>query len=327
MSSAPRLVVLQIDPLEKLKPAIDTSLALAQEAASRGYRVAMYQPADLTLRDGVPFAPLAAATFANTETPAVTLAPPIWTDLRTASVLLFRQDPPMDMGYITTTYLLDALAKDVVIVNPPSAIRNFPEKFSALLSPFLRKAGLMPPTLITRNRTAIRDFRDSLGDIVLKPLYAFGGFGVIRSHDRCDSLDAVLDLFLARSPEPVMAQAYLPVEREGDKRIILIDGEIVGAVLRLPSEQDHRANISAGGRMAKAEITPRDREICEILAPTLKAEGLFFVGIDIIGTHITEINVTSPGMLVDVNALEGRTGKDRLQSIFWDRLEAKFFKG
>jgi glutathione synthase len=229
-------------------------------------------------------------------------------------VILMRQDPPFDMAYITATHLLEHVSDRVLVVNDPASVRNAPEKLFAT-----HFDGLMPPTLITADRAAIADFRREHGDIILKPLFGNGGAGVFRVRPDDENLNALLEMFTLLYREPIMVQRYLPEVRQGDKRIILIDGEAVGGVLRVPAEGEARANLHVGGRAVKTVLTAREREICVAIGPTLADRGLVFVGIDVIGDYLTEINVTSPTGLQEINRLDGV----RLEARVWDAIESR----
>ncbi len=210
-------------------------------------------------------------------------------DLSTMDVVLMRQDPPFDMAYITATHMLEHIQKTTLVVNDPASVRNAPEKI--LVTHFPQ---LMPPTMITWDLEAIRSFRAEYKDIIVKPLFGNGGAGVFRIKPDDENLAALLEMHFLRSREPLMFQRYEPAVRQGDKRIILVDGEAMGAINRVPAEGEARSNMHVGGRAEKVALSARDREICEAIGPTLKAQGLIFVGIDVIGDYLTEINVTSP---------------------------------
>jgi glutathione synthase len=232
-------------------------------------------------------------------------------------VVLLRQDPPFDMAYITTTHLLERIHPKTLVVNDPAHVRNAPEKVFVMDFP-----ELMPETLITRDPSTIRDFRNEFGDIIIKPLYGNGGAAVFRLREDDENLSALLELFLERFREPFMVQRYLPAVRQGDKRIILIDGEAVGAINRIPAMGDARSNMHVGGQAVPTEMTERDHEICEALAPELKRRGLLLAGIDVIGDYLTEINVTSPTGIREVQ----RFGGADIASLFWDKVEEKVVK-
>ena len=225
-----------------------------------------------------------------------------------------RQDPPFDMSYITATHLLEHIHPDTLVVNDPASVRNAPEKLFATLFP-----DLMPPTLITRDVQTIRAFRKEHKDIIIKPLYGNGGAGVFHVAPGDDNINALLEMFSEINREPVMIQAYLPDVRAGDKRIILVDGEPAGAINRVPEEGDVRANMHAGGTPLRSTLTDRDIEICETVGPELKRRGLIFTGIDVIGDYLTEINVTSPTGIQEINRFDGV----RLEAQIWDAIEER----
>ena len=235
-------------------------------------------------------------------------------DLRDMDVILLRQDPPFDMSYITTTYLLDLIHPDTLVVNNPTEVRNAPEKLFLTRFP-----DLMPPTLISSDLASIQNFRERHEDIILKPLYGNGGFGVFRLKPEDENLGSLVDLFKAHSSEPFVIQRYLPEVRQGDKRIILVDGEPVGALNRVPMEGDIRSNMHAGGRAEPTSLTAQDHRLCATIGPTLKEKGLIFVGIDVIGPWMTEVNVTSP---TGIQVIRSFSGVD-IASRIWDAIERR----
>jgi glutathione synthase len=243
---------------------------------------------------------------------------PALLDLATMDVVLMRQDPPFDMAYITATHLLEHIHCDdgsgTLVVNNPVSVRNAPEKLLVMHFP-----DLMPPTMVTWDVDAIRGFRATHKDIVVKPLFGNGGSGVFLIRHDDPNLNALLEMHFARSREPLMVQRYEPAVRQGDKRIVLIDGEPVGAINRVPAAGEARSNMHIGGRAEKAALTARDREICARIGPTLKQQGLIFVGIDVIGEWLTEINVTSPTGIQEIDRFDGTD----LASVVWDVIEAK----
>ncbi len=236
-------------------------------------------------------------------------------DLSTFDVVLLRQDPPFDMSYITTTHLLEHIHPRTLVVNDPASVRNAPEKL--FVTHF---DNVMPPTLITADVRALREFRDEHKDIILKPLFGHGGGGVFRLRHDDENFASLLEMFSQRSREPVIAQRYVPEVRQGDKRIILIDGRAAGVVNRVPAEGESRSNMHVGGKAVKAELTKRDREICETIGPELKRRGLIFVGIDVIGDYLTEINVTSPTGLQQIDRFDGVS----LEAEILDCIEARY---
>jgi glutathione synthase len=225
-----------------------------------------------------------------------------------------RQDPPFDMAYITATHLLEHIQPETLIVNDPAAVRNAPEKLLVTHFP-----DLMPPTLITWDLDAIRSFRAEYKDIIVKPLFGNGGAGVFRIKPDDENLASLLEMHFARSREPLMLQRYEPAVRQGDKRIILVDGEAMGAVNRVPAAGEARSNMHVGGRPEKSPLTARDREICAAIGPTLREQGMIFTGIDVIGDYLTEINVTSPTGLQEIARFDGI----HLEKAIWDRIEEK----
>jgi len=308
-------VAIQMDPIDTINIDADSTFALALEAQARGHALFHYLPEALTLHDGRLYArarPLDVFRhhghhhrFGHFEE----------LDLAGVDVILMRQDPPFDMAYITATHLLELLPDNgPLVVNDPAAVRNAPEKLFVL-----RFKELMPPTLLTRDRDAIRGFWKEHGDIIVKPLFGNGGAGVFRLRPSDENLTALLEMYESIQREPVMVQRYLPEIRRGDKRIILVEGEAKGAVLRVPPEGEARANLHVGARPVKTELTTRDREICDAIGPTLRAQGLVFVGIDVIGGFLTEINVTSPTGIQEIARLDGIEIAPKI----WDAVEAR----
>ena len=308
-------VAIQMDPIDTINIDADSTFALALEAQARGHALFHYLPEALTLHDGRLYArarPLDVFRhhghhhrFGHFEE----------LDLAGVDVILMRQDPPFDMAYITATHLLELLPDNgPLVVNDPAAVRNAPEKLFVL-----RFKELMPPTLLTRDRDAIRGFWKEHGDIIVKPLFGNGGAGVFRLRAGDENLTALLEMYESIQREPVMVQRYLPEIRRGDKRIILVEGEAKGAVLRVPPEGEARANLHVGARPVKTELTTRDREICDAIGPTLRAQGLVFVGIDVIGGFLTEINVTSPTGIQEIARLDGIEIAPKI----WDAVEAR----
>ncbi len=307
-------VAIQMDPIDRVDVSADTTFLMARNALERGHEVWTYQPDALAQLDGrisCRARRLEGLTDVQGEHAAQGAPEPL--DLHGVDVVLLRQDPPFDMAYITSTHILERLGPGVV-VNDPAEVRNAPEKLYVTGFP-----GLQPPTLITRDPLAIAAFRDRHEDVIVKPLYGNGGAGVFRLKPGDGNLDSLLELFFAASREPVIAQAFLPDVSAGDKRILLVDGEPVGAINRVPAEGAVRSNLHAGGRAEAAELTARDREICARIGPDLRARGLLFVGIDVIGDHCTEINVTSP---TGAQQLKRFTGVDAT-ALMWDAIESR----
>ena len=307
-------VAIQMDPIESIDIEGDSTFALALEAQARGHALFHYLPQNLSLRDGRVLAraqPLAVRREADnffTKGAEETL------DLAGVDVVLMRQDPPFDMAYITATHVLEHIHPQTLVVNDPVSVRNAPEKL--FVTHF---DGLMPPTLITSNRDDIIAFRAEHGDIIVKPLYGNGGSGVFHIKPGDENLTALLELFTDLYREPVIAQRYLPEVRQGDKRIILVDGKAVGAINRVPAEGEARSNMHVGGTPLKSELTPREHDICAAIGPALKEQGLIFVGIDVIGDYLTEINVTSPTGIQEIDRFDG----SNLSALIWDAIEAR----
>lgn len=305
----------QMDPIESINPRGDSSFALMLEAQNRGHGVSYYTPDTLALVDGVVSAMVAQIeVFDRPKGAHFKLGALERTDLSTFDVLHLRQDPPFDMNYITTTHLLERLHPKTFIVNPPAAVRNAPEKI--LVTEFPE---LMPATLISRDRNAIFDFRRQHGDIIVKPLFGNGGAGVFLISQADQNLVSLIELFEQSFREPFIVQKYLSDVRKGDKRIILVDGEPVAAINRVPAEGEARSNMHVGGRAEASELTEREHEICRTIAPALKSRDLIFVGIDVIGGYLTEINVTSPTGIREVK----RFGGPDIAALIWDAIERR----
>ncbi|MCF3945495.1 glutathione synthase [Acidiphilium iwatense] len=307
-------VAVQMDPMDSIDIDGDSSFALMLEAQKRGHRLWHYLVRDMWLEAGVLRARVRPVSVRREPGTHYTIGEPEIVDLSTMDVVLMRQDPPFDMGYITATHLLEHIHPRTLVVNDPASVRNAPEKLLVMEFP-----DLMPPTLIAWNRQAIRDFRARYQDIIVKPLFGNGGAGIFRIQPNDENLGALLDLHFGISREPLMVQRYEPAVRAGDKRIILIDGEAMGAINRVPVEGDARSNMHAGGVAQPTELTARDREICARIGPVLKERGLLFTGIDVIGEYLTEINVTSPTGIQQIARFTGV----HLEQAMWDRIEAK----
>ena len=308
------VVAIQMDPIESVNINADSTFVLALEAQRRGHALYHYLPSALALRNGRVMATVRRLEVRREAGNHATLGQPELVDLATMDVILMRQDPPFDMAYITATHLLEHIHPATLVVNDPVHVRNAPEKLLVTHFP-----ELMPPTLITSDPRQVVDFRSEYKDIVLKPLFGNGGAGVFHVKPDDENLGSLLELFTQLSREPVIVQQYLPAVREGDKRIILVDGQPAGAVNRVPQAGEARSNLHVGGRAMKAELTSRDREICEAIGPALRARGLIFVGIDVIGSHLTEINVTSPTGIQEIN----RFDNVRIESQIWDAIELR----
>jgi glutathione synthase len=290
-------IAIQMDHISTIDTSMDTTYALALEAQARGHDLWHYTPDMLSYNAGKVIATAQHLTVREDRTDYYTIGADTQLDLAEVDVILVRQDPPFDMNYITYTHLLEHLPHSTVVLNNPREIRNAPEKLFVLRYP-----DLTPPTMISRDRAAIRAFREEHQDIIIKPLYGAGGAGVFRIAPNDQNLNSLLDMFFSFSREPIIAQKFLPDVKAGDKRIILVDGEPVGAVNRVPSDGEIRSNFHAGGRAEGATFTAREREICRRIGPDLKERGLLFVGIDVIGGNLTEINVTSPSSVQEANA-------------------------
>ena len=307
-------VAIQMDPIETIDIDADSTFVLALEGQARGHALYHYLPQHLTLRDGRLTAKARRLEVRREQGRHHSFGPFETIDLAAMDVVLMRQDPPFDMAYITATHLLEHVHPKTLVVNDPASVRNAPEKLYVT-----RFEGVMPPTLITADRDEIMAFRREHGDIIVKPLFGNGGAGVFRIRPDDENLGSLLEMFSQIYREPIIVQRYLPEIRQGDKRIILIDGEPVGAVLRVPATGEVRANLHVGGRAERSPLTDRDREICAAIGPALKRQGLVFVGIDVIGDYLTEINVTSPTGLQEINRLDGV----KLEARVWDAIEAR----
>ncbi|HVZ91896.1 MAG TPA: glutathione synthase [Rhizomicrobium sp.] len=310
----PYTVAIQMDPIEKIDIAGDSTFALALEAQRRGHALHYYGPRELTFRDGRVTARARPLSVRDRRGDHFTLGEAKVCDLSQFDVVLMRQDPPFDMAYITSTHILERLEPHSLVVNDPRHVRNAPEKL--FVTEF---RDLMPPTLITSDRLEIAAFRAEHKDIILKPLYGNGGAGVFRVRPDDENLGALLEMFTMFYREPVVVQRYLPEVRQGDKRIILVDGEIAGAVNRVPAEGEARSNMHVGGRPEPTTLTAREQDICAALAPELRRRGLIFTGIDVIGGYLTEINVTSPTGIQEVRRFGGKD----IAAMIWDAIEGR----
>jgi glutathione synthase len=307
-------VAFQMDPLERIDPIADSTFMLALEAVRRRHALYHYLPQNLSLTQGRVTARARPFTASREDTQPFTVGAEEVIDLAALDVVLMRQDPPFDMAYITATHLLEHVHPDTLVVNDPVRVRNAPEKL--FVTHF---SELMPPTLISSDRASILDFRKRHDDIIVKPLFGNGGAGVFHIGPGDENLNALLELFTQLYREPVVVQKYLPEVRKGDKRIILIEGEAVGAINRVPAAGEARANLHVGGRAEKSGLTSRERDICAAIGPTLRDHGLVFVGIDVIGDYMTEINVTSPTGIQEINRFDGTS----LEAGIWDAIEAR----
>ncbi len=307
-------VAVQMDPIAGIRIQGDSTFALLLEAQARGHELLFYTVESLSMRDGAVSARMQPLQVRDVEGDHFTLGAAEVRSLDTVDVVLMRQDPPFDMGYITATHLLERVHPRTLVVNDPAHVRNAPEKIMVTLFP-----DLMPPTLISRDRETIQAFRREHGDVVMKPLYGNGGAGVFKLTQDDPNFGSLFDMFTAMSREPWMIQRFLPQVSEGDKRIILVDGIPMGAVNRVPQAGDIRANMVRGGAAETTQLSAREREICARIGPALKERGLLFTGIDVIAGNLTEINVTSP---TGIRAIRRLGGPDLAVAI-WDAIEAK----
>ncbi|MEO8812050.1 MAG: glutathione synthase [Caulobacteraceae bacterium] len=308
----PLQVAIQMDPIEGINIETDTTFMLMLEAQTRGHGLWVYGPERLALDDGRLFARGRPLNLRATHGDHHALGKMEVRPLAEMDVVLMRQDPPFDMAYISAAHFLETIHPATLVVNNPAEVRNAPEKLFVTAFP-----GLQPPTLITSDAEALREFQARHGDMVLKPLYGGAGSGVVRLRKGDPNLDALLELHAMIGREPVIAQKFVPAISRGDKRILLVDGEPVGAINRIPAKGQVRSNLARGGRAEAVELTARDLEICDTIAMELKTRGLLFVGIDVIGDYLTEINVTSPTGAQQLKRFGGADVAVRL----WDRIE------
>jgi len=310
----PLKIAVQMDPIARINIRGDSTFALLLEAQRRGHALSYYTPDRLSLAGRQVVAPVQALAVRDREGDHFTLGEPRRTDLSTFDVILLRQDPPFDLAYVTTTHLLERIHPGTLVVNDPAAVRNAPEKMFVMSF-----SDLMPPTLITHDLAEIKAFRAEHGDIVMKPLYGRGGEAVFRLAREDLNFGSLYDLFAVTFREQWVVQKFLPAVKDGDKRIILVDGEFGGAVNRVPAPDDLRSNMVRGGTPVETDLTPREREICARLARPLRERGLIFVGIDVIDGFLTEINVTSP---TGIRAIQNLGGPD-VAAMIWDVIERK----
>jgi glutathione synthase len=306
-------IAVQMDPIERINIKGDSTFALLLEAQKRGHKLSYYTPDRLAQLNGRVFATVAELSVRDQAGDHYTLGQPRRAELTEFDVILLRQDPPFDLAYVTSTHLLERVQPKTLVVNDPASVRNAPEKIFVTEFP-----ELMPPTLITRDLAEIRAFRAEHGDIVMKPLFGHGGGAVFRVTRDDLNFGSLYDMFAATFREPWVVQTFLPAVKDGDKRIILVDGDYAGAVNRVPAADDLRSNMVRGGSPKATELTQREREICARLAPALRERGLLFVGIDVIGDFITEINVTSP---TGIRAVRNVGGPD-IAAMILDKIEA-----
>ena len=310
----PLTVAFQMDPIGPINIEADSTFRIAEEAQARGHELFYYTPDKLFFREGRVLArgwPLQVRRKAGDH---FDLGPQAERDLSEMDVVWLRQDPPFDMSYITTTHLLDMIHPKTLVVNDPFWVRNYPEKLLVLQFP-----DLTPPTMIARDLDTLRDFRAEHGEVILKPLYGNGGAGVFKLGQSDSNLASLHELFSGINREPLIMQKFLPAVSNGDKRVILVDGEPVGAINRVPAEGETRSNMHVGGRPEKVALTDRDREICERIGPLLREKGQIFVGIDVIGDWLTEINVTSPTGLQELERFDGTN----VTAGIWEAIEAR----
>ncbi|MEN8897048.1 MAG: glutathione synthase [Yoonia sp.] len=307
-------VAIQMDPIGPINIDADSTFRIMEEAQARGHELFYYTPDKLTYQEGRVTARGWPVTVQRVQGDHFTLGEESEVNLADYDVVLLRQDPPFDMGYITTTHILDMIQPDTLVVNDPFWVRNYPEKLLVLNFP-----DLTPPTMIARDLETLKDFRARHGDVILKPLYGNGGAGVFKLRKDDSNLASLHEMFSGINNEPLIMQKFLPDVSKGDKRVILVDGEPVGAINRVPAEGETRSNMHVGGRPEKVELTDRDREICAAIGPLLREKGQVFVGIDVIGDWLTEINVTSP---TGIQELE-RFDKGNITAKIWEAIEAR----
>ena len=305
---------IQMDPLENINIDTDSTFMLALEAQVRGHTLFHYLPEDLSLFESNAYAIGRKMEVMRQKSNHFKAGPKKRIDLSEVDVILMRQDPPFDMSYITATHFLEHIHPKTLVVNNPVEVRNAPEKLFVTLF-----RDLIPPTLITQNMDEIMAFRAEHSDIILKPIYGCGGAGVFHIKPNDENLQALFEMLTENKAEPIIVQRYLPEVRNGDKRIILVNGQPMGAVNRVPPKGDARANFHAGGSGRKTHLTKREIAICAEIGPVLRQKGLIFVGIDVIGDYLTEINVTSPTGIQEINALDGIN----LESRIWDAIESQ----
>lgn len=310
----PLKVALQMDPIGSVNIDADTTFRIGEEAQARGHELFYYTPDRLAFQEGRVTARGWPLELRREKGNHYSLGEEQEVDLSTFDVVWLRQDPPFDMGYITTTHLLDMIHPGTLVVNDPFWVRNYPEKLLVLNFP-----DLTPPTAIARDLATLRAFRDRHGDIILKPLYGNGGAGVFKLHSEDGNLASLHEMFTGISREPLIVQKFLPAVTKGDKRVLLVDGEPVGAINRVPAKGETRSNMHVGGRPEKVKLTDRDHEICAAIGPLLREKGQILVGIDVIGDWLTEINVTSPTGIQELERFDGINVAAKI----WEAIEAK----
>ena len=307
-------IAFQMDPIEYVDINADSTFRLAEEAQNRGHDLYVYTPNDLTFNRGKVAAKVRSISLKRKIGDHVNFGAVELLDLSEFDVIWLRQDPPFDMGYITNTHLLDLVAKETLIVNNPFWVRNLPEKLLVLEFP-----DLIPDTVISRDLEEIKEFKREFKDIIVKPLYGNGGAGIFRLKEDDKNLTSLHELFSNMSSEPLIVQAFLPDVKNGDKRIILVDGSPVGAINRVPKAGEIRSNMHVGGKAEPAKLSQRDREICSAIGSTLKSKGQVFVGIDVIGDYLTEINVTSPTGIQELEQFDNVN----IAEMIWQAVEEK----
>ena len=310
----PLKVAVQMDPIASVNIDADSTFALMLEAQARGHILWHYHVRDLALAGGRVLAQAQPVAVRREQGNHFTFGPTEELDLAQVDVVLMRQDPPFDMAYITATHILEHIHPKTLVVNDPASVRNAPEKLFVTHFP-----ELMPETLITADVRQIRKFREKHGDIIIKPLFGNGGAGVFHLKPEDPNLNALTEMFTEKSREPLVVQRYVPDVRKGDKRIILVEGIAMGAINRVPAAGEARSNMHVGGRPEPTTLTDRERDICDAIGPALRERGLIFVGIDVIGGYLTEINVTSPTGLQEIARFDGT----HLECAIWDAIEAK----
>ena len=307
-------VAFQMDPMESIDILGDSTFALALEGQRRGHELYHYLPSSMSLNEGLLKASVKYLEVRDNINNYFSYGPPKHKSLSDFDVILMRQDPPFDMAYITSTHLLEHIHPKTLVVNNPYHVRNAPEKI--FVTNFME---FMPPTLISKNINEIRSFREKYNDIVIKPLFGNGGFGVFHVTPNDENLNSLVEFFSAYFREPIVIQAYLPEVKLGDKRIILVNGQAVGAISRVPAEGEARANLHVGATAHRTKLTDKEKIICNTIGPKLRENGLLFVGIDVIGDYLTEINVTSPTGIREISALDGI----KVDVKIWDAIETQ----
>ena len=307
-------IAFQMDPIQTVNINADSTFRIAEEAQARGYELFFYTPDDLAFQEGKVTAHGQYFTVQRFQGQPADLSEMQHVNLVEFDVVWLRQDPPFDMHYITTTHLLDLIHPDTLVVNDPFWVRNYPEKLLVLRFP-----DLTPPTTIARDLETIKSFKETHGDVILKPLYGNGGAGVFRLDRNDRNLASLHEVFTGFSREPLIVQKFLPDVSNGDKRVILVDGEPIGAINRVPANGETRSNMHVGGRPEKVGLTERDREICAAIGPLLREKGQIFVGIDVIGDYLTEINVTSPTGIQELERFDGINAAEKI----WEAIEAR----